>query len=237
LVLKLSKGWLIEDALTFSINTPKQELVKDVSKLKIEVTNDHLISCRRDLQFLRKQTDIRNKLIEDTKNDTLKRGQHRNFKKFCKREKEKHEKIDKEKLEKHNKLLMQNEKLKKDSEYGVQSVYALVSFIHDSLHFLPRKTCQSCYKKILPKSLKKFQQMEKTSKMYPMRPFCGHWMHYKCLDKYLTEPPFIRICSVDDCGLRIQHTDWPKNIKHLERAWAAKQKKIRDIADTMDFLC
>lgn len=82
LVIKLSKGWSVHDALTFSINTHKKKLVKDVNQLKTEVTTRHLLSCKRDIKFLKVQTEMR----EELKAEKLRKGQARDFRRFCKRE-------------------------------------------------------------------------------------------------------------------------------------------------------
>ena len=51
----------------------------------------------------------------------------------------------------------------------------------------------------------------------------------------MTEPPFGAKCNT--CGERVYHPDWPDNIQALERAWAAKQAKLREIDDVaMAFL-
>jgi hypothetical protein len=51
----------------------------------------------------------------------------------------------------------------------------------------------------------------------------------------MTEPPFGAACPFD--GRRVYHPDWPSDMKELERAWAAKEARKREIEDaTMAFL-
>jgi hypothetical protein len=79
-----------------------------------------------------------------------------------------------------------------------------------------------------PKSTKK--------KMKPMKTYCGCWYHKPCLNTLLTEPPFGIECPTDGCGRRVFHPDWPGDIKQLEREWAAREAKKREIEDAMLFL-
>jgi hypothetical protein len=119
---------------------------------------------------------------------------------------------------------------------------------------LPNESCQKCDNKVLPlapegeddgiessesgnemikKKSKKKNGMSKSERK-PIRSVCGHWFHYKCLDEWLTTPPFLRHCNV--CQRRIYHPDWPEDIKAIERTWQAQQAKKREIADVADFL-
>ena len=119
---------------------------------------------------------------------------------------------------------------------------------------LPNELCQKCENRVFPltptecdvmessseavnetikKKSKKKDGMSKSERK-PIRSVCGHWFHYKCLDDWLTTPPFLRHCNV--CQKRIYHPDWPEDIKAIERTWQAQQAKKREIADVADFL-
>ena len=68
----------------------------------------------------------------------------------------------------------------------------------------------------------------------PMRAFCGHWFHYKCLDIWLTTPPFARDCPA--CGHKIAHPAWPQDPKMLERAWNQKEAARREQSECADLM-
>jgi hypothetical protein len=63
----------------------------------------------------------------------------------------------------------------------------------------------------------------------PMRTFCGHWLHYGCLNEWLSTPPFVRSCPV--CARRIWHPDWPEDYRQLEKAWQTAEAKKREMCD------
>ncbi|CAB1108352.1 unnamed protein product [Ectocarpus sp. CCAP 1310/34] len=63
--------------------------------------------------------------------------------------------------------------------------------------------------------------------------FCGHWFHYDCLRVWMTEPPFAKDCP--RCGHRVYHPDWPQEPKQLEKAWANRQAKRREVGEVRDF--
>jgi hypothetical protein len=117
---------------------------------------------------------------------------------------------------------------------------------------LPNESCQKCEHPVFPvtpeseessetsdsietgtKKKSKKKGMSRAERK-PIRSVCGHWFHYKCLDEWLTTPPFLRHCNV--CQRRIYHPDWPEDIKAIERTWQAQQAKKREIADVADFL-
>ena len=35
--------------------------------------------------------------------------------------------------------------------------------------------------------------------MRPENSYCGHWMHFKCFEEYVSEPPFLRKCPAPLC--------------------------------------
>jgi hypothetical protein len=84
-----------------------------------------------------------------------------------------------------------------------------------------------------PSSLLKRKQAKA---MRPMRCYCGCWYHYKCLDKYMTEPPFGASCPTKGCKRQVFHPNWPSDRKQLEREWAGHQARLREIQDAAMFL-
>lgn len=99
---------------------------------------------------------------------------------------------------------------------------------------LPVEPCQNCKKPILSSNPDDASMKDPKSEKRPMRTFCGHWLHWNCLDEWLTSPPFIRQCSV--CDRRIWHPDWPEDHRLLEKAWAKKEEKRREVSDVASLL-
>ena len=65
---------------------------------------------------------------------------------------------------------------------------------------LPTEACQVCKKPVLPSAPAKAAKYLDSDdhKKRPERVYCGHWYHYSCLDKYLTRPPFLKMCPVSE---------------------------------------
>mmetsp|Transcript_12170 Transcript_12170/g.19968 ORF Transcript_12170/g.19968 Transcript_12170/m.19968 type:complete len:485 (-) Transcript_12170:927-2381(-) len=129
------------------------------------------------------------------------------------------------------------------------SLYVLVTFLVQKVKGLVVETCPCCNKRVLPicpdelKSIYDTSSSSKTDKsakemrkMKPYRTYCGHWYHKSCLNTLLTEPPFGIECPDANCGRRVFHPEWPGDVKQLEREWAAKQARLREIEDAMCFL-
>lgn len=129
-------------------------------------------------------------------------------------------------------------------------LYVLVKFLVDKIRGLVHEICPCCKERVLPldpselKSMyvsdhadkKQHNPKSTKKKMKPMRTYCGCWYHKPCLNTLLTEPPFGIECPTDGCGRRVFHPDWPGDIKQLEREWAAREAKKREIEDAMLFL-
>ena len=131
------------------------------------------------------------------------------------------------------------------------SLYVLITFLVQKVKGLVGETCPCCEKRVLPvcpdelksiyttpssgsgKSDKKTKQLKK---MKPYRTYCGCWFHKSCLNTLLTEPPFGIECPNANCRRRVFHPEWPGDVKQLEREWAAKQARLREIEDAMCFL-
>jgi hypothetical protein len=125
------------------------------------------------------------------------------------------------------------------------SLLALVTFLVNKIQRLPDMNCPICKAPSLPKDpkiLSSFYEpvasvatdVEKRAHKVaqlnrPTRTYCGCWYHYKCLHTFLTQPPFGAACPVDE--RRVFHPDWPEDMQELERAWAMKQAKEREIED------
>ena len=91
---------------------------------------------------------------------------------------------------------------------------------------LPEEKCQKCEKGVFPVNPKAPALMQQRHERRPVRVNCGHWLHYTCLDTWLTTPPFTRDCPA--CTRRIWHIDWPQDVKMLEKAWMKKEETERE---------
>ncbi|KAL7435468.1 hypothetical protein ACHAXM_004669 [Skeletonema potamos] len=129
------------------------------------------------------------------------------------------------------------------------SLYVLVTFLIQKVKGLVVETCPCCNKRVLPvcpdklesiysssSSGKSDKQTKEMRKMKPYRTYCGCWYHKSCLNTLLTEPPFGIECPNFNYGRRVFHPEWPGDVKQLEREWAAKQARMREVEDAMMFL-
>ena len=90
----------------------------------------------------------------------------------------------------------------KMSDTAQPSLLAAARFlVNDYVSRLPQEKCQSCQKTVMPEipltgefDFKETVEgkKEKESVQKPMRTYCGHWLHFKCLNEWLSTPPFIR---------------------------------------------
>ena len=61
---------------------------------------------------------------------------------------------------------------------------------------------QLCHAPILPAKAERCATVveDESHDKHPIRVCCGHWYHYKCLDEFLTKPPFEKMCLVRHAG-------------------------------------
>ena len=101
---------------------------------------------------------------------------------------------------------------------------------------LPEEKCQKCLELVFPINPKAPALTQHKHDRRPIRVPCGHWLHFTCLDIWLTTPPFSRDCPI--CTRRIWHVDWPQDVMQLEKAWMKKEETEReknDIGSMMGF--
>ena len=136
----------------------------------------------------------------------------------------------------------------KISETAQPSLLTAVKFLMEEyVTRLPAEVCQACKKLALPNLLAEGEsrsenasgQQQQHSYMRPVRSTCGHWLHHKCMDHWLSNPPFLHhclLCKTDK--IRIWHPDWPEDPKQLEKAWQSKEARKREMADvSRDYRC
>jgi len=129
------------------------------------------------------------------------------------------------------------------------SLFVLIHFLVERIKSMCTNNCPCCHERVLPdnpadlqlmygstSNTKDKQASKAMKKRKPMRTYCGCWYHKSCLNTLLTEPPFGIECPTENCGRRVFHPDWPGDIKQLERDWAAKAARLREMEDAMLFL-
>merc|ERR1711934_405341 len=129
-----------------------------------------------------------------------------------------------------------------------RSLLTTLKYVFEQLALLPETLCQSCSQKVVPEDPKMLaQQMKRCCGIkrrkgkslqvlkdrknddLPVRMLCGHWMRLRCLNEALTKPPFNKSCKI--CGRRLSHPAWDNDVKSLEKQWAQKQAKERELAE------
>ncbi|KAK3243954.1 hypothetical protein CYMTET_46417 [Cymbomonas tetramitiformis] len=116
---------------------------------------------------------------------------------------------------------------------GLPSLAPMALFlINDCVQRLPRDICKICDGGLLPANPSDLPKLPKDKQVE--RIYCGHYYHYGCLNKIMTVPPFAKPCLT--CGRRIYHHKWVSDIKVLEKRWATKQAREREIDDVVNFL-
>ncbi len=114
----------------------------------------------------------------------------------------------------------------KVSDTAQPSLQVVARFlVEDYACRLSVEPCQACKQPVLPAD----PDCSPKSDRRAMRTFCGHWLHFSCLNEWLTTPPFIRQCPV--CDRRIWHPDWPEDHKQLEKAWQNKEARFMGMGD------
>lgn len=87
------------------------------------------------------------------------------------------------------------------NKYAKPSLYHVVNFLANYfVRFLPTAKCLVCGKPLV------LEIKSKDFKMAEMRPecaYCGCWLHFKCFEEYVNEPPFLRDCPTPNCGEKL----------------------------------
>ncbi|QDZ18796.1 hypothetical protein HOP50_02g13000 [Chloropicon primus] len=110
-------------------------------------------------------------------------------------------------------------------------IFIIVEFVYkELLKPVVESKCPCCDKKILPSDPKHCAKIP--SKMKADRLYCGHFYHHHCLTNYLSNPPFDDECHI--CGAQISHHKFVDTKQQLEKRWAQKQARQREIEDLED---
>lgn len=202
---------------------------------KLKLTSGNIKNLKHDVNVLKQMSDLRvatttsSKHAYVTQANAERREARKDLRRLAKAESEADEAQYKAMLEAEQ-AEMQALMRAKVSDVAQPSLYAVAKFlVEDYACRLPIEPCQACKNPVLHADPNNEANTNSRSDKRPMRTFCGHWLHYHCLNEWLTSPPFKRQCPV--CDRRIWHPDWPEDYKILEKAWQAKESRAREMSD------
>ncbi|CAN0242881.1 unnamed protein product, partial [Ascophyllum nodosum] len=227
------------------IKIPPGRGEKPAGGRSVQITSDHLRNLKHDVEFIKRAHDLRDvgegktggkgkgnaKLAPPSTQE--RRAARRELKTLAKAEAVSEEAQAKKlaAMEMREQEEMLNSQLADTSQ---PSLLPLVDFLVNVFGWrLPQETCVACDKKVLPEDPRHPSLKDATHEKRPTRVFCGHWFHYGCLRLWMTEPPFGKDCP--RCGRQVYHPDWPQTAKQLEKAWANRQAKEREIGEVREF--
>jgi len=216
LCLKLAQGI---NPLAMKKSEEKRDEVGD---REMEVTTNRIHAIKDDVKYLKKMADLREQSDDKKMRRTLVR--------LNKKEAVKHEDIDKQEEEARRAL----SGLEIGQLVPIPSVFIVAEWLYTNLGKLAVSLCQGCGKRLLPDDPAKLAGMHENSKKVPEKPHCGHWFHTRCLQDFLTTPPFKKPCAV--CGRRVTHPAYSTDVAKLEKAWAQEQAKKRELSEIADFM-
>jgi hypothetical protein len=200
------------------------------------LTTQSLSSLKHDVNALKQISDLRSATQASSKHvyaphaSAERKQARKELRRLARQEGERDEEEEKALRELEDAEMLALMKLK-ISDTAQPSLLTSARFlVEDFVARLPAEKCQACCKPAFPSNPSDESVTEPRSPQRPVRVFCGHWLHWRCLDQWLTTPPFIRFCPVCK-DRRIYHPDWPADHKQLEKAWAKKEERIREEAD------
>ena len=167
----------------------------------------NLKDLKHDVTVLKKISDLRVATTQKDKKyqyalhgNAERREARKELRKLSKTESES-DQISEKKMRDEEQAEMKTLMALKMSDTAQPSLLSVARFlVNDFVLRLPLEKCQNCQKTVLPEnpilesdlSLKSDGKKEKENLQKPMRTYCGHWLHFKCLNEWLTTPPFIR---------------------------------------------
>ncbi len=259
-VRRMQDGMTQENALLMSnpIEKPKNLDSEEKDEVKPRLTGATLKGLKQDIETLSRVRDLREVNSSRTQGtarvqvnaNKIRKQARRTITKITKEEISKDEQAEKQWQADEQARIAQFDM--HDGNNPQPSLLALVTFLQAKIQRLPTEKCPCCQSLTLPADPNKLQSLYKSSSecktaaekkarkearaFRPIRCYCGCWYHYKCLNKFMTEPPFGASCPTAGCGRRVYHPDWPGDIKQLERTWASHQARLREIDDAAMFI-
>jgi hypothetical protein len=233
IVCRCVSGFTPDMALSSS-NPIQLPATKSADKA-IKLTSGSLKSLKHDVNVLKQMSDLRDassahkKKVYVTQATAERREARKDLRRLAKAESEADQEMEKQ-IREAEQSEMKELLRSKISDVAQPSLLAVARFlIDDYATRLPREVCQACRNPALPEDPSSEALRNPQSENRPMRTFCGHWLHYRCLNEWLTTPPFVRQCSA--CDRRIWHPDWPEDHKQLEKAWQTREARKREVSD------
>ena len=221
----------------FLIENRSTRLLKST---KVKITSESLKNIKHDVAVLKQISDLR---AATTASDSKKyytqvnadrREARKDLRRLAKAETEKEQELQKQLLEEEQNEM--KELLKATvSETAQASLYQTARYlVEDYICKLPVEKCQACKENAFHSDPDNEANKNPKSDRRAMRTYCGHYLHWNCLNDWLTSPPFVRQCPI--CNRRIWHPDWPEDYKQLEKAWQSKEARKREMSDVSDFM-
>lgn len=115
------------------------------------------------------------------------------------------------------------------------SVRPVIEFLSEIIHSIPKKVCPICEKKVMPDDPKNVVH-EPKHVLHADKLFCDHYYHYGCLDTYMKTPPFEGGKKCINCNARIFHDKWKLPPTLIEKRWANKQARQRELDEVVEFM-
>jgi len=223
---KLARGFDVN----YALNERKIQTKNDAAALDVsDFRSTTAVDIRNDLKTMHKMSLFHNELMDN-------KGVRRKVRVMNKQVREEEQK------EMELRKQMERACIDPDEQIAepLPSLLVCVEYLVKQFTSLPEETCQACKKKVFPKNPNILHEYEEDPKKYvnkgkyPQRCSCGHWFHHECLDKFINVPPFEKPCEI--CKVKIKHPLFDTDLKSLERQWAVKQAKKRELDDISEFV-
>lgn len=113
------------------------------------------------------------------------------------------------------------------------SLFPLIEYLYQQcLSPMASGTCLLCDKQLLPSDPGLISQIPKSMKA--LRLYCGHMYHFKCVEAFVSCPPFGKKCL--HCNVKMEHNRLMTDEKILEQRWTHQQARKREIEDVAEFM-
>ena len=175
----------------------------------VKLTTDGISNLKHDVNVLKQMSDLRvatqtsNKYQYSVHGNAERREARKDLRRLAKAESEADAALEK-KMREEEQREMKALMMAKISDVAQPSLHAAASFLIDGYALrLAKERCQACNKPVLPPNPDNDALRNPHSIHRPMRTYCGHWLHYHCLDHWLTTPPFVRQCPGTPNGISV----------------------------------
>lgn len=207
-------GARIDKVLAVIVNIQASEEPNSVLD-QAEPMRAELGRLKHDLRYLEYQNELRSNVVDKKSRRMLKRTALREAKQDAEFE---------------ERIAAFNEVDVSVSEEYAKTLLPVVRKIIDFQNDIATCTCQVCNELIFSED----PEFAYEQAMKPEQVYCGHWLHYECVHAILTNPPFTAECLT--CGKNISHPKFDNDIRKLEKHWAAKSARQRELDEAADFL-